>query len=55
MANYLITNRAVEDLTEIWEYTVLVWSERQADKYYLEIISAIEEIALLPSLGKEYS
>lgn len=30
MANYLITNRAVEDLTEIWEYTVLVWSERQA-------------------------
>ena len=55
MANYLITNRAVEDLTEIWEYTVLVWSERQADKYYLVIISAIEEIALLPSLGKEYS
>ncbi|MFM6953060.1 MAG: type II toxin-antitoxin system RelE/ParE family toxin [Bacteroidota bacterium] len=55
MANYILTNRAVADLTDIWEYTLVVWSERQADKYYVEIISAIEEIALCPSIGKEYS
>jgi toxin ParE1/3/4 len=34
MANYKLTNKAVEDLTSIWEYTVKEWSEKQADKYY---------------------
>ena len=34
MAKYLITNKAVEDLSKIWEYTFDNWSEDQADKYY---------------------
>nr|MBR2109993.1 type II toxin-antitoxin system RelE/ParE family toxin [Alistipes sp.] len=33
MAKYHLTNKAVEDLSNIWEYTVDTWSERQADDY----------------------
>ena len=29
-----LTKKAVEDLTEIWNYTSENWSEHQADKYY---------------------
>ncbi|MEI6021854.1 MAG: type II toxin-antitoxin system RelE/ParE family toxin, partial [Bacteroidota bacterium] len=34
MVKYHFTNKAIEDLTEIWQYTVEEWSEKQADKYY---------------------
>ena len=34
MAKHKLTNKAVEDLTEIWNYTYDKWSEYQADKYY---------------------
>jgi toxin ParE1/3/4 len=32
MAKYELTNKAVEDLTKIWEYTIDKWSEQQADR-----------------------
>lgn len=54
MAQYKLTNKAVEDLTNIWNYTFEVWSEKQADKYYDELISNCEEIAENPDLGKNY-
>lgn len=54
MAKYVLTNKAVEDLTRIWNYTYEVWSENQADKYYELIIAAFEEIAESPALGKSY-
>ena len=28
------SNKAVEDLSSIWEYTFTEWSESQADEYY---------------------
>ena len=31
MGRYKFTNKAVEDLTKIWNYTVIEWSESQAD------------------------
>lgn len=34
MAKHFSTNKAVEDLSEIWLYTFDKWSERPADKYY---------------------
>ncbi|WP_420318747.1 type II toxin-antitoxin system RelE/ParE family toxin [Ekhidna sp.] len=34
MANYQLTNLAVQDLTDIWNYTFDNWSEQQADVYY---------------------
>lgn len=54
MPNYKLTNKAVADLSKIWEYTFEVWSEKQADKYYDGLISNCEEIAENPDLGKNY-
>ena len=38
MAKFKLTNKAVEDLSKIWDYTFEVWSETQADKYYESLI-----------------
>ena len=54
MAEYKLTNKAVADLSKIWEYTFEVWSEKQADKYYDGLISNCEEIAENTELGKNY-
>jgi len=54
MAEFKLTNKAVEDLSEIWEYTFEVWSEKQADKYFDALISNCQEIAENPDLGKNY-
>ncbi|WP_161890081.1 type II toxin-antitoxin system RelE/ParE family toxin [Pontibacter russatus] len=54
MAKYTLTNKAVEDLSEIWNYTYEAWSEKQADKYYELIIAACQEIAENPTSGKNY-
>ena len=54
MAEFKLTNKAVEDLSKIWDYTFEVWSERQADKYYESLISDCQEIAENPHLGKNY-
>ena len=32
MSKFYLTNKANEDLDEIWEYTFDEWSEMQADK-----------------------
>ena len=55
MANYLLSNKAVEDLTNIWSYTYYNWSEKQADKYYELLIYAFNQIAQKPEIGKIYS
>ncbi|MEQ1553498.1 MAG: type II toxin-antitoxin system RelE/ParE family toxin [Ferruginibacter sp.] len=34
MANYKLTNKAVEDLEKIRNYSFEKFSEQQADKYY---------------------
>lgn len=54
MAEYKLTNKAVEDLSKIWDYTFEVWSEKQADKCYEGLISNCQEIAENPNLGKNY-
>ena len=54
MAKYELTNKAVEDLTGIWEYTIEKWSEQQADKYYNLLLDTCQEIANNPELGKNY-
>ncbi len=55
MSKYKLTNKAVEDLTKIWDYTFEVWSEKQANKYYEMLIWNCQEIADNPSLGKKYN
>jgi toxin ParE1/3/4 len=54
MAKYVLTNKAVADLTEIWNYTLDHWSERQADIYYSMLIESCEQIAERPDIGKNY-
>jgi plasmid stabilization system protein len=56
MAKLLFSNKAVEDLTNIWNYTVEMWSEAQADKYYAQLVGSCREIAdsTRPS-GREYA
>ena len=55
MAKYELTNKAVEDLSNIWEYTLHKWSEKQADKYYKQLLERCQDIAEQPNLGKNYS
>ena len=55
MANYLLTNKAVEDLSEIWNYTYEIWSESQADRYYNDLIEICVELSKKQSLGKSYA
>ncbi|MFW5758275.1 MAG: type II toxin-antitoxin system RelE/ParE family toxin [Bacteroidota bacterium] len=54
MAKYELTNKAVEDLTGIWEYTIEKWSEQQADKYFNLLLDTCQDIANNPELGKNY-
>lgn len=54
MAKYILTNKAVEDLSGIWNYTFDYWSERQADVYYEMLIGNFEQIAEKPDIGKNY-
>ena len=54
MAKFYLTNKAVEDLGEIWNYTVQTWSENQAEIYYSLLIDSCQELANKSSLGKSY-
>ena len=54
MSEYKLTNKAVQDLSQIWEYTFEIWSENQANKYYEILISNCQEIANNPDVGKNY-
>lgn len=55
MAKYHFTNKAVEDLSNIWNYTFETWSERQADIYYNMLIESCQKIADNPWLyGLKY-
>ncbi|OJV36110.1 MAG: plasmid stabilization protein [Bacteroidales bacterium 36-12] len=54
MANYELSNKAVEDLSKIYEYTFAFWSEFQAEKYYFELIEYCELLAENPNIGKNF-
>ncbi|MFB6320873.1 type II toxin-antitoxin system RelE/ParE family toxin [Saccharicrinis sp. FJH54] len=54
MAKVIFREKAINDLSDIWNYTTFRWSENQADKYYEAIKSACKEIGTNPNLGKKY-
>lgn len=54
MAKFKLTNNAVKDLFDIWNYAFDTWSESQADKYYKLILNACAAIAKKPQQGKVY-
>ncbi len=45
---------AKKDLSSIWNYTAHHWSEKQADRYYKEILKQCNAIGRKPDLGKVY-
>jgi toxin ParE1/3/4 len=53
--NYKISEKASNDIQNIWLYTFETWSVEQADRYVNLIFDEIEFIALKPSLGKDFS
>ncbi|WP_262151861.1 type II toxin-antitoxin system RelE/ParE family toxin [Chryseobacterium foetidum] len=55
MAKYNLTNEAVDDLTDIWNYTYEKWSEKQADLYYKMLLESFQQIADHPEIGRNYS
>ena len=40
MSKIRFTNKAVGDLTSIWNYTVRTWSVQQAERYYNMLMNA---------------
>ncbi|MFC2089467.1 type II toxin-antitoxin system RelE/ParE family toxin [Bacteroidota bacterium] len=55
MPSYKLTNKAVEDLSDIWNYTFDNWSEKQADKYYKILLDHFAEISENQKIGKNYN
>lgn len=54
MANYILSTKALEDLSNIWNYTFDTWSEKQADKYYTILIETCQDLATAKATGKPY-
>ena len=54
MPNYKLTNKAVTDLSNIWNYTLMTWSESHADNYYQNLLEKFREIANNTDIGKNY-
>ncbi len=54
MAKYHLTNKAVEDLADIWNYTFEEWSEKQANNYYALLLDLCRELAENAGRGKKY-
>lgn len=52
MTSYILTNKAVEDLSEIWDYTYETWSE--SDRYYNLLLDSFHKLSQSPNLGKRY-
>ncbi|MBK8711630.1 MAG: type II toxin-antitoxin system RelE/ParE family toxin [Niastella sp.] len=54
MANFILSKKAVEDLSSIWNYTFDTWSEKQADTYYNLLLESFRELAATKFFGKQY-
>ena len=53
--SYKISEKAIEDIENIWLYTVEHWSIEQADRYYNLIFEEIEYITKHFESGKDIS
>lgn len=52
MSGYRLRPRAEADLSDIWSYTAGKWSVAQADRYYRELIDAVQALGDRPTLGR---
>ncbi len=49
---YVISNKALADIDEIWSYTAETWSLEQANRYYILIFDEINYICTDPESGR---
>ncbi len=54
MAKFILSNKAIEDLSNIWNYTFDIWAESQADKYYDLLLETCQLLANKKITGKVY-
>ncbi len=54
MAKYIISEKSLEDLNNIWIYTAENWSVEQANRYYNLIVDEIEYISENFETAKEF-
>jgi toxin ParE1/3/4 len=54
MSEYIISEKALEDINTIWIYTAENWSVEQADRYYNAIIDEIEFIVQKFELASDF-
>src|ERR1035437_9862994 len=55
MASFVLSNKAVDNLESIGNYTFDIWSENQADQYYYMLLDNCNSVASNRHLGKIYS
>lgn len=53
--SYHISEKAIQDLEDIWLYTFETWSQQQADRYYNLLLNEIEYVANHFESGKAMS
>lgn len=54
MLDLKLSPKSIEDLEQIYRYTVLNWGITQADKYQDELYHKMRNIASNPKLGQNY-
>ena len=54
MAEYIISEKALDDLNNIWIYTAENWSVEQANRYYNLIMDEIEFVAVNFETTKDF-
>jgi len=53
-SSYIISQEAIDDLGNIWIFTLNKWSAEQADRYHDIIINEIEYISRNFMIGKSF-
>ena len=54
MPEYIISEKALEDINNIWIYTAENWSVEQADRYYNLIIDEIQYIVDNLNMARDF-
>jgi toxin ParE1/3/4 len=54
MSEYVISEKALEDINNIWIYTAENWSVSQAERYYNLIIDEIEYIVNNLEMARDF-
>lgn len=52
---YKLTERAVEDFTGIYDYTLLNFGRKQADDYTEALETFFETLSGMPGIGRDYA